>query len=253
HAGGETWVSEPVSSRDHTERMLRAAGVEVMDGQAGVGVAGPVQRLSLPHLSIPGDFSSAAPHMAAAALVPGSRVRLENVNLNPTRAGLLQVLGRMGVEVAIEEMREVAGEPCGDLVVEGGELIGTEVVPEEVPSMIDELPLVALLGALARGETEVRGAEELRVKETDRIAKVVEALGGIGATITEREDGFRVVGGPRLIGGEVHSAGDHRLAMLGAVAGLVADAGVSIGGFDAVAVSYPGFVSDLAAIGGVPA
>jgi 3-phosphoshikimate 1-carboxyvinyltransferase len=252
HAEGETWVREPAPSRDHTERMLRAAGVDVMEGEAGVGVRGPVDALSLPDLVIPGDFSSAAPHVAAAALVPGSKVRLEGVNLNPARAGLLEVVRRMGGRVVVENPREVAGEPCGDLVVEGGELVGTSVAPEEVPSMIDELPLVALLGALARGETEVRGAQELRVKETDRIAKVVAALGGVGAAISEREDGFLVVGGPRLLGGGIHSSGDHRLAMLGAVAGLVADAGVEVGGFEAVAVSYPGFVADLASIGGVP-
>ncbi len=252
HADGETWVKEPAASRDHTERMLRAAGVPLMDGDAGTGVAGPVESLSLPDISIPGDFSSAAPHLVAAALVPGSHVHLESVNLNPARAGLLEVLRRMGAQITVENPREVAGEPCGDLVIEGGELVGTEVAPGEVPSMIDELPLVALLGALARGETEVTGAEELRVKETDRITKVVEALGGIGASITERQDGFRVVGGPQLLGGDIHSAGDHRLAMLGAVAGLVADAGVRIDGFEAVAVSYPDFVADLAAIGGVP-
>ena len=249
YADGETRVREPAPSRDHTERMLRAAGVPLLDGEEAVGVVGPVERMELPDLEIPGDFSSAAPHLVAATLVPGSRVRLEGVNLNPARAGLLRVLERMGAAVRVEASGEVAGEPCGDLVVEGSELVGTEVAPEEVPSMVDELPLVALLGAVARGETTVRGAQELRVKETDRIATVVAGLGGIGASISEREDGFRVSGMPRLMGGDLGSSGDHRLAMLGAVAGLVADAGVRVDDFRAVEVSYPGFAADLGSLG----
>jgi 3-phosphoshikimate 1-carboxyvinyltransferase len=250
YAEGETWVSEPAPSRDHTERMLRAAGAPIVDGLKGVGVAGPVDAISLPDLEIPGDFSSAAPLIVAACLVPEAEVRLEGVNVNPGRAGLLMVLERMGADIELANRREVAGEPCADLVVRGGTLKGTVVQPGEVPSLIDELPLVALLGTVARGETEVRGAHELRVKESDRIATVAEALGAIGGRVYEREDGFLVLGGPRLLGGSVRSHGDHRLAMLGAVAGLASRGGVAVEGFEAVEVSYPGFARDLAAIGG---
>jgi 3-phosphoshikimate 1-carboxyvinyltransferase len=251
-AGGETWVAEPAPSRDHTELMLEAAGVELLRRDGMVGVRGPVERLRLPDLTVPGDFSSAAPHAVAAALVPGAEVRLVGVNLNPRRTGLLEVMRRMGVQIRVESGDTLAGEPVGDLVVRGAaRLEATEVGPEEVPSMIDELPLVALLGALARGTTVVRGAGELRAKESDRIATVAAALNGIGAHVDEREDGFTSAGAPRLVGGRVSSHGDHRLAMLGAIAGLVSDEGVAVEDFEAVAVSYPRFANDLAAIGAV--
>lgn len=253
YAEGETWISEPALSRDHTERMLRASGVELLEGPKGIGIRGPVDRLSLPDIEVPGDFSSAAPLIAAACMVRGSEVRLESVNLNPARTGLLGVLERMGADISIENLREVAGEPCGDLVVCGGDLTGTEMGADEVPSMVDEVMLVALLGAVAHGETEIRGAQELRVKESDRIAATAKGLGSLGAKITEREDGFRVVGSPRLMGGSMHSRGDHRLAMLGAVAGLVADSGVTVEGFEAVTVSYPDFGRDLALLSGLAA
>jgi len=218
-----------------------------------VGVSGPVDSMSLPDVEVPGDFSSAAPLLAAACMVPGSEVRLESVNLNPARTGLLGVVERMGADITIENPREVAGEPCGDLLVRGAELTGTEMGPDEVPSMVDEVMLVALLGAVAHGETTIRGAQELRVKESDRIAATASGLGSLGARITEREDGFHVAGAPKIIGGSMPSHGDHRLAMLGAIAGLVSDSGVTVEGFESVSVSYPDFARDLARLTGIAA
>lgn len=253
-ADGETWVHEPVPSRDHTERMLEAAGVPVLRAPGAVGVRGPVEGLALPDIRIPADMSSAAPHLAAAALLADPEVRLTGLNLNPGRTGLLEVLRRMGADLRVERGEDVAGEPCGTVVVRrAGRLSGTEVAPEEVPSMIDELPLVGLLGACAVGVTTVRGAGELRVKESDRIATVVGALRALGVRADEREDGFVVHGDGRLPGGGMSSGGDHRLAMFGAAAGLASMDGVTVRDFEAVAVSYPGFVSDLAAVGAVPA
>jgi 3-phosphoshikimate 1-carboxyvinyltransferase len=252
-ADGETWVEEPVASRDHTERMLAAAGVPMLrDGETRVGVRGPVETLALPDLAVPGDISSAAFHLVAAALRADPEVRLVGVNLNPRRTGILDVMRRMGADVRVEPGDEVAGEPCGDLVIRrAGTLHATEVGPEEVPRLIDELPMVGLLAAFAAGTTVVRGAEELRVKESDRIATVVAALRALGVRAEERPDGFEVSGSPRLVGGEVEAHGDHRLAMLGAIAGLVSEDGVSVVGFEAAAVSYPGFAADLGALGAV--
>jgi 3-phosphoshikimate 1-carboxyvinyltransferase len=253
-AEGETWVHEPAPSRDHTERMLEAAGVPLLRAGAGVGVRGPVDGLDLPDLEVPGDFSSAAPHLVAGALLGDPEVRLEGVNLNPRRTGLVAIMRRMGADVREEPGPDVAGEPCGALVVgRSGALRATEVAPEEVPSTIDELPLVGVLGAMAAGTTVVRGAAELRAKESDRIAALVGALRSLGVRAEEREDGFEVRGAGRLPGGTMGAAGDHRLAMVGAVAGLASLDGVGVEGFESVAVSYPGFARDLAGLGAVPA
>lgn len=251
-ADGETWVSEPVPSRDHTERLLEAAGVPVLRRTGAVGVRGPVAGLSLPDMRIPADMSSAAPHLVAAALLADPEVRLTGVNLNPGRTGLLRVMERMGAAVRVERADDVAGEPCGTIVVtRARSLTGTEVTPGEVPSMIDELPLVALLGAMADGATTVRGARELRVKESDRIATVVGALRALGVRADEHEDGFTVHGEGRIAGGAMSSGGDHRLSMFGAIAGLLSADGVSVADFEAVTVSYPRFVADLSSLGAV--
>ncbi len=250
NAVGETWVREPVRSRDHTERMLEAAGVTVLRHGDMVGVRGPVASLSLPDIRVPGDFSSAAFAIVAGVLRGDPEVRVTGVNLNPHRIGLLGVLTRMGADVRIEPGPDVAGEPAGDIVVRrAGTLQATTVTADEVPSMVDELPLVGLLGALAAGVTTVSGAAELRVKESDRIATVVALLRAVGATADEREDGFVVTGARSLPGGHVQSDHDHRLAMLGAIAGLVSDGGVTVHGFEASAVSYPGFADDMAGLG----
>ena len=254
NAEGETWVREPVPSRDHTERMLRAAGVEVMERDGMVGVAGPVAGLALPDMKVPGDFSSAAFAIVAGVLRGDPAVRVTGVNLNPGRTGLLDVLRRMGADVTVEPGPDVAGEPAGDVIVRRASMLhATEVTAAEVPSMVDEVPLVGLLGALAAGTTVVSGAGELRVKESDRIATVVELLRAVGADADEREDGFVVRGQMSIPGGEVQSHGDHRLAMLGALAGLASEGGVTVHGMEAAAVSYPGFTDDMLMLGAVTA
>jgi 3-phosphoshikimate 1-carboxyvinyltransferase len=247
-AAGETTVVEPAPSRDHTERMLAAAGAPLSRGDGRVTVRS-VDDLHLNAIDVPGDCSSAAFFVAAALLVPGSRVVLEDVNVNWTRTGFLRIAERMGAAIGGE--LEPAGafapvEPVSALEIAHGPLRSTTVEPEEVPLAIDELPLVALLGCFAEGETVVRGAGELRVKESDRIATVVDGLRGLGAEIEATEDGFAVRGSGGLRGGRIHSHGDHRLAMLGAIAGLASREGVEVEGMDAAAVSYPGFTADLA-------
>ncbi len=240
---GPTTVVEPLPSRDHTERLLPALGARVRRAGHEVSVW-PVDRLDPLDLQIPGDFSAAAPFIVAAALVPGSRARIHGVNVNPTRTGLLDVLERMGVGIALFNRRKEGGEPVGDLEVRSPErdLRAAEIGREEVPRMVDELPLFALVAGLARGESVVRGAEELHVKETDRIETVTDALRAIGVRIEARRDGFRIRGVPnRPTGGRIDARGDHRIAMLGAVAGLVSRDGVELEGADTVAISFPGF------------
>jgi 3-phosphoshikimate 1-carboxyvinyltransferase len=248
-ADGATTVSEPVASRDHTERMLTAAGVVVHRNGRHVTVAG-TDELTLDELVVPGDPSSAAFAIAAGVLVPGSRLILRGVGVNWTRSGFVRIAQRMGAivmgDLEDEPGDEVAAaEPISDLDVTAGPLVGTVVEPAEVPLAIDELPLVALLGCFAEGETVVRGANELRLKETDRIATVVDGLAGLGAAIEATEDGFVVTGTGGLRGGRISSHGDHRLAMLGAVAGLASHEGVEVDGMEAADVSYPGFMNDM--------
>ena len=250
-ASGETTVIEPGPSRDHTERLLLRCGVTVARDGDRVSVC-PQDELELRDLHVPGDPSSAAFHVAAALLVPGSRIVIENMAANWTRVGFLRIAERMGA-VLVGEL-EPAGvplspdEPVTELDVAHGELTGTVVDAAEVPLAIDELPLVALLGCFAEGETLVRGAQELRLKETDRIATVVDGLRGLGADIEATDDGFLVRGTGGLRGGVMPAHGDHRLAMLGAVAGLASREGVEVDGMEAAAVSYPGFEADLAAL-----
>jgi 3-phosphoshikimate 1-carboxyvinyltransferase len=247
-AEGATTVGEPSRSRDHTERMLLRAGVGIHRFGRHVTVVN-ADELLLHSVDVPGDLSSAAFFVAACVLVPGSRLLLRDVGVNWTRTGFLRILRRMrGIVLGdLEgETGELAtDEPVSDLDVAHGALEGTVVEPEEVPLTIDELPLVALLGCFAEGETVVRGAQELRVKESDRIAGVVGGLRGLGADIEATEDGFTVRGAGGLRGGTIDAHGDHRLAMLGAVAGLASREGVEVLGMEAAAVSYPGFVGDL--------
>jgi 3-phosphoshikimate 1-carboxyvinyltransferase len=251
-AEGETTVGEPAQSRDHTERMLRAAGVTISRAGTTVTVAG-ADELLLEHVRVPGDPSSAAFLVAAGVLVPGSRLLLGDVGVNWTRTGFLRIVRRMrGIvfgDLEPDEAPLAATEPVSDLDVAHGALEATVVEPEEVPLAIDELPLVALLGCFAEGETVVRGAQELRVKESDRIAGVVEGLRGLGADIEAAPDGFSVRGRGGLLGGTLDARGDHRMAMMGAVAGLASREGVEVVGMEAAAVSYPGFVDDLKELG----
>jgi 3-phosphoshikimate 1-carboxyvinyltransferase len=248
-ADGTTTVVEPAASRDHTERMLAGAGVTVQRDGAAVSVT-CTDELDAQSLVVPGDLSSAAFMIAAGVLVKGSRLLVRDVGVNWTRTGFLRILERMG-GIAIGSLESpsdavAASEPISDIDVTAGPLRGTVVEADEVPLAIDELPLVALLGCFADGETVVRGAQELRLKESDRIAGVVEGLRGLGATIEATEDGFAVTGGAGLRGGVIDAHGDHRMAMLGAVAGLASAEGVEVVGMEAAGVSYPGFVEDLA-------
>ena len=241
--GSHTTVIEAVPTRDHTELLLPAFGARVRRGAHEASVW-PVERLAAVNLDIPGDFSAAAPFIVAVALVPGSLVRVHGVNVNPTRTGLLHVLERMGVPIAVFNRRRVYGELVADLEVRSAErqLQAATIEAAEVPLLVDELPLFALAAGLARGESIVRGAQELRVKESDRIETVTSALRSVGIRIEARHDGFSVRGVPtRPVGGRVDPAGDHRIAMLGAVAGLVSRDGVELEDAECVAVSFPGF------------
>lgn len=246
-AEGETRIAEPLPTRDHSERMLAAAGAEIERGEGFVTVR-PASLLEPGEIVVPADFSSAAFFLVAALLVRGSEIGLTGVGLNPTRTGLLRILGRMGARIEVEEEGERGGEPSGRLRIRACELRGTEVGGEEIPLTIDELPLVALAACFAEGETTIRDAAELRRKESDRIETVSAALTALGAEIETSEDGMRIAGTGGLRGGAVDSHGDHRIAMLGAVAGLASDEGVEVAGMDAAAVSYPGFEADLASL-----
>jgi 3-phosphoshikimate 1-carboxyvinyltransferase len=250
-AHGETAVITPSPTRDHTERMLRRAGVDVRSDALRAAV-GNVDELELEHVDVPGDLSSAAFLVAAGVLVPGSRLLVENVGVNWSRAGFLRIAERMGAVVLgdlEDEPHEVpTEEPVSDLDVRAGPLVGTEVEPDEVPLAIDELPLVALMACFAEGDTVVRGAHELRLKETDRIAAVVDGLRGLGAAIEAWDDGFAVTGTGGLNGGVLDARHDHRLAMMGAIAGLASRDGVEVIGMDAAAISYPDFVDDVRAL-----
>lgn len=257
-ADGPVTVSEPGRSRDHTERLFEACGVEVRLEELGAWsrrvTVEPPGELRVPvDISIPGDLSSAAFWIAAALVVPGSEVRIRRVGINPTRTRFLDILGRMGAEVEIFGAGEDAiGEPVGEVLVRHSTLEAATVGTEDVPGAVDELPLLALLGAFAKGETVVWGAEELRVKETDRIRAVCEEFRKIGVEIEERPDGYAVVGDPEggIRGGRASSRGDHRIGMALAIAGLASRNGVEIENLEAASVSYPGFLGDLKRVSG---
>jgi 3-phosphoshikimate 1-carboxyvinyltransferase len=247
-AAGVTSVTEPAQTRDHTERAFTAFGVDVRVDGLTVSVAGG-QRLRAQTLSVPGDFSSAAFWMVAAAALPGSRIEIDDVGLNPTRTALVGVLRRFGARVTVEATGGSAGEPRGSITVEGDRTGAIEIAPEEVPGLIDELPAIAALAAHG-GEVLVRGAAELRVKESDRITALVNGFRNLGIDADEHADGFAVRGraaaapasGP---GGVADAHGDHRLAMAFAIAALAGTRPSTITGADAVGISYPGFFETL--------
>lgn len=243
-ASGETIVEEPEQTRDHTERMLGAMG-------ARIGREGPAVRLipgdALAPLSmrVPNDISAAAFWMVAASVHPDAEVHLTGVGMNPTRTGIIDVLRAMGADLSVQEERQVAGEPVADIVVRSARLRGTRVDGDLIPRLIDEVPALAVAAAFADGATEIAGAAELRVKESDRIAATVSELAALGVAISEREDGMVVEGGSGVGGGSVRSFNDHRLAMALAAAALAGSGDVRIAGAEAVAISYPAFWQHL--------
>ena len=247
-SSGPTVVVEPTQTRDHTERLLEAAGARV--GRRGREISvWPAERLEPLSLDVPGDFSSAVPFLVAATLLSGSVLRIVGVNVNPTRIGLLHVLERMGARISLFNRRSIGGEPGADIEVASAELTATAVSAAEVPLLVDELPLFALAAACARGESVVSGAAELRLKESDRIETITEALRAVGVRVSATVDGFRVRGVPaRPRGGRVHARGDHRIAMLGAVAGLLSREGVELEDAECVAISFPGFLEVLESV-----
>jgi 3-phosphoshikimate 1-carboxyvinyltransferase len=241
NAHASTTVSEPVPTRDHTELMLQAAGARVRIRPHSVTIE-PASRLRLEEVTVPGDFSSAAPFVVAATLLAGSELTIHDVGLNPRRIGLLDVLERMGARISVFNRRKAGGEWIGDIDVRSAELVATDVGADEVPLLVDELPLFALAAACARGDSRLSGAGELRVKESDRIENVTNGLRTLGVRIRARDDGFDVKGVPaRPTGGRMASDGDHRIAMLAAVTGVVSREGVEVGDAEAVAISFPGF------------
>ena len=251
-AAGETVIREPVATRAHTEELLTRCGAHVRVTPAGAGQAVAVRAGSLEplDLEVPGDPSQAAFWVVAACLVPGSEVRVDQVYVGPGRAGFLDVLARMGAEVEVHH-REAT---TADLLARYGPLRGTEVAPEEVPALVDEVPVLAVAAALAEGATRFRGVGELRVKESDRLAAIQDLLGAVGGRVEVVGDDLVVTGAGALHGDRVASRGDHRIAMAGAVAGLVATGATTVEGWEGVATSYPGFEEDLAGLwpGGGP-
>jgi 3-phosphoshikimate 1-carboxyvinyltransferase len=258
-AQGPTTVIEPLATRDHTEVMLEAAGARIERGDGRVTVW-PSPNLKLDEVEVPADISSAAFFLVAGSIIPGSEIVLERIGINPTRTGILSILERMGADIEVQPEDggratsggggEPGGEPIGRITVRSTDLRGTRIEGEEVPLAIDELPLVALAACFAAGETVIADAEELKRKESDRIAVVVDALAGLGAKIKATADGMVITGTGSLRGGTVNSHGDHRVAMLGAVAGVASQEGVEVIDMEAASVSYPGFIADLHAISG---
>ncbi len=243
-ARGTTTVTEPEATRDHTERMLEAFGVKVTRNEKTVSIEGG-QSLEACDIDVPGDISSAAFFLVAASIVEGSDVILKKVGLNPTRAGIIDVLSEMGAQLEIENEKTTGGERSGDIRLRSGKLAPTTIGGSLIPRLIDEIPVLAVLATQLDGTTVIRDAEELKVKETNRIDTVVRELSKLGADIEATEDGMVIHGPSQLSGGAVDSHGDHRIGMALAIAGLVADGEVEIAGSEAIAVSYPRFFEDL--------
>ena len=245
---GPSVLGGRVDSRDHTERMLAGLGLDVR-AEAGTVRVEPARSVPGFEVTVPGDISSAA-FFIAGALVAGRELLVHDCGINPTRLGFLAVARRMGARIEVTEEGTSLGEPTGAVRVFPGRLRGTVIGPGEVPELIDEVPLVAVLGLFAEGITEVRGAAELRHKESDRLGALVRLAAALGGRIEPLEDGFRVEGPQRLPGGSVDPGGDHRIAMAAAVASAGTDAGVRVTGFECARVSYPDFVGDFQALGG---
>jgi 3-phosphoshikimate 1-carboxyvinyltransferase len=246
HASGRTTVVEPAPTRDHTEKMLGLFGVKVERDGLRATVAGG-SRLRAARVEVPGDPSSAAFWVVAAALAPGSELAVRGVMANRTRTGFLDVLERMGARVTREKSAERAGEDCVDLIVRGGALRATDIAPSEVPGLVDEVPILALAAACAEGTSRFYGLDELRHKESDRLAGIAELLTRFGARARVEGDDLIVDGPVRLKGADVDSLDDHRLAMTGFVAGFLAGGGTTVRGADSAVISYPSFYEDFLA------
>ncbi|HSJ38525.1 MAG TPA: 3-phosphoshikimate 1-carboxyvinyltransferase [Planococcus sp. (in: firmicutes)] len=243
YAEGTTIIEEPIATRDHTEIMLEHFGVDINRSGNSIRVRGG-QELTASHVKVPGDISSAAFMIGAALITEGSEIRLENVGINPTRTGILDVIGQMGADFELHE-RDAAGERSADLIIRSSRLKGVEIGGSLIPRLIDEIPVIALIATQCHGTTVIKDAEELRVKETDRISAVVDELTKMGADITATDDGMIINGPTPLVGAEMTTYGDHRLGMMAAVASLAAEGTVAIDDPDCIAVSYPGFLEHL--------
>ena len=247
YADGETIIHETEKSRDHTERMLSAMGADISVNGTAIRVA-PAKKLYSQDICVPGDISSAAFFMTAAAIMPDSCVRIKNAGINPTRTGIIDVFKSMGANISIENVRTESGEETADIVVSSSSLKGTVIEGEMIPRLIDELPIIAVAALFAEGTTVIRNAEELKVKESNRIDVMVNALSSMGADITATDDGMIIRGGKPLHGAVIDSHLDHRIAMSFAIAGLNADGDTEITGAECVNISYPGFYDDLAGL-----
>lgn len=243
YADGITSIEEPVATRDHTEIMLGHFGADIKrDGNKILLEGG--QKLRAGHVKVPGDISSAAFMIGAALITENSEVHLENVGINPTRTGIIDVVMEMGADLEVNEL-DSEGERAAELIIRSSKLKGVEISGDLIPRLIDEIPVIALIATQCHGTTVIRDAEELRVKETDRIAAVVDELSKMGADITATEDGMIINGPTPLVGADMKTYGDHRLGMMAAVAALAADGPVRIDEPDCIAVSYPGFMEHL--------
>ena len=243
HADGETTVHEPAASRDHAERMAKAMGADLK--VQGLSISVRPSKLSSLDVRVPGDISAAAFWLVAACCHPDARIRVTGVGINPSRTGVLDVLNRMGARISMENVREEGGEPSADLVAESSDLEGTEICGDIIPRVIDELPVLALAASFAKGTTVISDAQELRVKESDRIQSTVDGLSRLGARIEELPDGMVIHGGGGLTGAECHSFGDHRIAMTMGIAGLLAKGETVVEEAQAAHVSYPSFWDTL--------
>ncbi|NWF76414.1 MAG: 3-phosphoshikimate 1-carboxyvinyltransferase [Nitrospirae bacterium] len=241
YTDGETKIIEPARSRDHTERMLPAFGAQIKIDGLSVCIKGGTELKSL-EMEVPGDFSSAAFFIVGALLIKDSDITIQNVGINPTRTGLLNVLKDMGADIKVQNVRDLCGEPVADIQCKGGvELKAIEIKGEQIPSLIDEFPIICVAAAKASGTTTIRGAEELRVKESDRIKSMTTELRKMGVDIEEFKDGLSINGKEVLKGNSLESYGDHRIAMALSIAALVADGTTTINGVSSINISFPGF------------
>ncbi len=249
YADGTTEVVEPRRSRDHTERMLPAYGVKVDVDGLNIRVSGGAEPQAT-EVDVPGDFSSAAFFIAAALVVKGSEVMIKGVGLNPQRTGFLEVLQKMGADLKVENVRDVSGEPVGDIQCRSSELRAVDVGEDMIPSLIDEFPALCVVAALASGTTTIRGAAELRVKESDRVGAMAEGLKAMGVEVEEFPDGLGIRGAEVLRGADIHSHGDHRIAMAFSAAASAAEGDTTIHEAEAVDISFPGFYEMLKRLSG---